>query len=223
MCQHYKIDCSIFTPCCSKYYPCRQCHDISEIHVLDRYKVDTIRCNKCQCVQEVSNKCKSCDILFSENFCPSCNLWSEFKTFHCDSCNICYKKKPNHCDGCNLCYDILEGHNCFKTPNDECCVCYEPLLYTVKPPMILPCSHCIHVDCCQEMLLKNKYQCPLCKKTMIKMDWQIVKDLIENYPVNEQKIIKILCNDCLKISEKMYHPFGCECPKCGSFNTTTAT
>lgn len=225
MCQHYDTRCTISSECCNTFYPCRQCHDSVELHQMDRYQINRVCCQECTTIQDPSNQCKSCHTIFSRHFCPRCNLWSGEEAFHCESCNICYKKITFHCDTCNLCFETKE-HTCKKNADNigqECSVCFEALFYTVRPPVVLRCGHCIHADCLKQMMENNRYQCPLCKKTMSEVDWQYIHNLVRRFPTEEKKEITVLCNDCVETSNTIHHPFGNECMRCGSFNTVLAS
>jgi Zn finger protein HypA/HybF involved in hydrogenase expression len=72
------------------------------------------------------------------------------------------------------------------------------------------------------MISNNKYQCPLCKKTMIDVDWSKYKSIIASIPIpanQEIKDVELLCNDCLNKTNTTFHPIAIECLNCGSFNT----
>ena len=55
-CIHYKRRCLFVSPCCSKIYPCRVCHDENNDHTLDRHKVEEIICSVCNTRQKVSKR-----------------------------------------------------------------------------------------------------------------------------------------------------------------------
>ena len=86
----------------------------------------------------------------------------------------------------------------------------------------MKCGHHIHYDCFSE-LVKHDARCPLCKQSVVDMSayWQDLKANILNQPLpcELKKNLEIRCNDCLKVSQTLYHPLGNECLKCGSFNT----
>jgi len=227
LCQHYKRNCKILAPCCKQYFDCRLCHDAVQSHPIDRYSIKTVQCNSCDTIQDKSSECQNCKQPFAEHFCNICNLWAEFPIVHCNQCKICYKESIQdrfHCDTCNLCYAAGE-HTCTNKkadPDSECCVCLERLYYQHLAAANLQCGHWIHSKCLEGMMQNNKYQCPLCKKTMIDVDWSKYKSIICAIPIpteQEAKDVELLCNDCLKKSQTVFHPIAMECSNCGSFNT----
>jgi RING finger/CHY zinc finger protein 1 len=181
-------------------------------------------CNHCQTIQKKSRICKNCNLELSKYFCDLCNIWTDFNIYHCDKCNVCFKTKPEdriHCDTCNLCFEN-NVHTCigkFIDINDTCCICFEQLYLHIKPAIFSKCGHAIHQDCLQDMIKQGNFSCPLCKKTMIEMDWNRYKKFIESHPIEEQKQVNIQCNDCLQSSNGIFHPFGISCLHCDSFNT----
>lgn len=229
MCRHYQRNCKILAPCCQEYFDCRLCHDEIQNHRIDRYSIQKVQCNICLNTLEKSAQCQHCSQVFSKHFCPICNLWTEFPLFHCDLCNICYKSTMEdrfHCDTCNLCFEGHREEHCCGgkkiAPDTECCVCLELLYYQTISPTTLPCGHWIHRPCLEKLLENNRYQCPLCKKTMISIDWSEFKSLVSSMPISpeEAKKVSILCNDCLiKTMDATFHPLGIQCSSCESFNT----
>ena len=232
-CKHYERKCKIQAPCCQEFFDCRLCHNDTQDHAIDRFKIETVLCSECQTKQPKANTCAQCGVQFANHFCGSCNLWCEDPIYHCQECGICYKIPPEnrkHCPDCNLCFETRDGnvtlkdHRCSKkkaTQGEECCVCLEELYYGVESSMFTLCGHGIHSHCFEKMLQNGDYKCPLCKKTMIDMDWKKLEDLIQKYPVNPPVTTKeIYCNDCLQKSTTEIHPFGNKCAHCLSFNTT---
>jgi RING finger and CHY zinc finger domain-containing protein 1 len=227
MCEHYQINCKIKAECCQQFFACRQCHNLSENHSIDRYSIKTVQCVKCNTIQEKSNQCNSCGDKFSNYYCNQCNLWCETVCYHCELCNICYKFTPDerfHCDICNLCFQNEPPHVCSQkkvNKDQECCICLEALYYQVSPPTMLKCQHWVHSNCLQNLLKSGKYQCPLCKKTMMDMDWSGFKEIIKMIPISEEetKTVEIFCNDCLIKTTCNYHPLGMECGQCQGYNT----
>lgn len=229
MCQHYKRNCKILAPCCQEYFDCRLCHDAAQTHTIDRYAIKTVQCNFCNMIQDKSIQCKNCQQAFSEFFCNICNFWTEFPIVHCEKCNTCYKESIQerfHCETCNLCFlGSGDTHVCSKKkvdPDSECCVCLERLYYQTNAAVTLKCGHWIHSKCLNGMIINNQHQCPLCKKTMIDVDWAKYKSLIASITIpmeQEAKDVELLCNDCLHKSSTIFHPIAMECLNCGSFNT----
>jgi hypothetical protein len=234
-CTHYNCNVSIFTSCCNKIYPCRQCHDLNEDHKLDRYKIDTIICKKCNTIQDKSNKCIKCNIEFAKYFCDICCLYQtndDINIYHCDKCKVCRIGKREdylHCDNCNMCLEKknFDKHKCTEHFKNNCCICMEPLFDSTKTLHILnKCAHVFHVDCLKEHM-KNDYKCPVCKKTIYEGNteniWFEFKFINYLNPVPEEYKnwkVKIYCNDCEKFCETSYQITSLyECTNCKSFNT----
>jgi RING finger/CHY zinc finger protein 1 len=107
------------------------------------------------------------------------------------------------------------------TINDECGVCLEPLIRHIKSPVQLPCRHVIHRECMEKILGAHQIGCPFCKKTMIPLDWENMQRYYDFFePHSSDRMIDILCNDCLKHSTVPDHPFMHPCLLCKSMNTT---
>ena len=232
-CTHYKTDCNILAPCCKKWFPCRVCHDAVCDHEIDRYKIKTIKCKKCNTVQSKSNKCTNCSIKFSEYHCDKCNLWSSLQDgniYHCDDCNVCRKGNGigidrYHCKGCNMCIELnsKERHICFK--NSACPICLEEILNSRDEGLALrKCGHVIHTKCLQEYIDKGHRKCPLCKKSLWddNKTWDKIDKILENEiipePYNKWRT-HITCNDCEKRSITRYHFQFHKCNHCCSYNT----
>jgi RING finger/CHY zinc finger protein 1 len=147
------------------------------------------------------------------------------KIYHCSECNVCYKlsdKERFHCLICGICFENQIPHECGSkniNKDEECCVCIEPLFFNIRQSVFLKCGHSIHKDCFDILMQKKEYKCPLCKKTMIDMDWDIYSLFLEMYKINERELVKLLCNDCLQYSENFFHPYGVQCLHCNSYNT----
>ena len=94
-CSHYLRNCDVQCPDCSKFYPCRVCHDEAESHALRRHDVTHVRCRSCKTVQSASNQCVMCGIKFGRYYCDKCHLWElgNSPIYHCDKCGICRKGK----------------------------------------------------------------------------------------------------------------------------------
>jgi RING finger/CHY zinc finger protein 1 len=222
-CTHYIRNCMIKAKCCGKVYACRLCHDSYEDHPINRFETDTIICKKCDKLQGVSNECTNCGVQFGEYYCETCRLWrQQADIFHCDSCGICnvgIKENYYHCDHCKLC--VAKEHVCFNVLNKNCSACqgqiYQSVYHYHKPK----CEHLIHTNCLEE-LLKNDTKCPLCKKTLVDVNWEMADDYILSQPMPDEykKKVNIKCNDCNATSNDVdYHFLGCKCSQCGSYNT----
>lgn len=228
-CIHYERKCDLLSSCCNKYVRCRFCHDENNVceSKFDRFNVSKIRCIECKEEQEVSNKCKKCNITFAESFCKICKVWTSDKIWHCNDCGFCrVGEKLFHCKLCDKCWNS-EDHPCAKkllSRDDKCPVCLEILFGSKKTTTVMICGHQIHSECFNENLKKNIYNCSFCKKSAINMEniWQQLKIEKNNTPMpNEYKdtIVKVSCFDCEKESDTEFHIVGLECKNCGSFNT----
>lgn len=224
-CEHYKRNCNIIANCCNNIYGCRLCHDSYEDHPINRFETKEIICKKCNTIQGISNECICCKIQFGEYFCNKCNLWRENnkEIYHCDKCGVCnigFKDKFIHCDFCQSCY--ANTHVCNnKITTAKCSVCNEQILHSVIQSTLPKCGHYIHITCMTD-LLKNDYKCPLCKKTIIDIDWTKYDNLIllQEMPNEYKKKVNIKCNDCLNESINIdFHFLGCKCNNCGGYNT----
>lgn len=234
VCEHYKKGCDVECPTCNKFYPCRLCHDTYEDHKLDRFGINKIRCKKCKFIQTPSQKCINCNSLFGFYYCPICHLW-EFTNkciFHCDKCGICRvgrKQDFVHCDKCNMCITrkhYENGHKCVENSTKaNCPVCNEYMFDSTENTSVLPCGHSMHEDCLKNLISKKKFQCPLCKKSIIDMkEHWLAKDQLANLEMIPFSYMKkrliILCNDCEKKSDIKFSFEFKKCSHCGGYNTT---
>lgn len=228
-CNHYERKCDLLSPCCNKYVRCRFCHDENNLceSKFDRFNVSKIRCIECKEEQEVSNKCKKCNITFAESFCKICKVWTSDKIWHCNDCGFCrVGEKLFHCKLCDKCWNS-EDHPCAKkllSRDDKCPVCLEILFGSKKTTTVMICGHQIHSECFNENLKKNIYNCSFCKKSAINMEniWQQLKIEKNNTPMPDEykdTVVKVSCFDCEKESDTEFHIVGLECKNCGSFNT----
>lgn len=231
MCEHYNRNCKIIAPCCNKVFDCRLCHDkfFEDDHKINRYDIKKVICNECQTEQDISNECTKCKIKFGKYYCNKCNFFDNDdskRQFHCDKCNICRVGGQDnfyHCDECNSCIhkSLKDNHNCIK--NTDCPICFDDLIYSTKSMTILKCGHSVHVDCFNNMIENNVYNCPLCLKTCID-NTQInnyYENLISQYILPEELNydVKIFCNDCCKESTNKFHIIKIKCTLCNGFNT----
>ena len=229
-CEHYKRSCFIYSLCCKKWYQCRICHDESEDHSLDRFKISKIKCAKCGKIQKPSNKCIQCSNKFADYYCNICHLWDSNKDiYHCDKCGICRSgknEKMYHCDECNICIptETKFTHTCVRnSPHNDCPICLEDMFTSTKELMVLNCGHWIHKNC-NEKYAEKSYRCPTCKKSMWDMElcWNKINDYMKNieFPKEfENAKANIICNDCLEKSTVNYSVIH-KCLKCNSWNTT---
>ena len=228
-CEHYNRSCLIYSLCCSKWYPCRLCHDELEDHEVDRFKISLIKCAECFQIQNPSNKCINCNKKFSDYYCDICHLWVSNKDiYHCNSCGLCRNGKEcdmHHCKKCNICIPrkYQYTHTCVEnSTHGNCPICFDYMFTSTKELMILKCGHWIHKECNKEYS-KNDYRCPLCKKSMWDMDtcWEKMTECMNKMDIpDELENIKsrIICNDCNHKSVVNYSVVH-KCSKCNSWNT----
>ena len=237
-CPHYMRGCDLFAECCQQYFPCRLCHDenkyekefdIKKQHQMDRFKVNKIRCRKCTTEQPVSNHCINCHLQFGNYYCAECRLfdYTDKKQFHCDKCKTCrtgnFEYQTKHCNKCNFCHIDKPGYKCVDDcAHNSCPVCMDDLFISTRVYCSLSCGHLIHADCLQ-MVLKNDYRCPICKKsiTNTSMYFAQLESHISNNPMPEQYVreANIYCNDCEKHSTVQFHFIAMKCQHCNSYNT----
>ncbi|KAK2551215.1 putative E3 ubiquitin-protein ligase RZFP34 [Acropora cervicornis] len=151
LCEHYERRCRVRFSCCTKFYPCHNCHNNSTNCQNGEAKARDathLKCSLCQFEQEIdqsSDVCHSCGEKMAAYFCFICKHFksSDKNPYHCDQCGICrhYKDKKFHCKVCNVCLDkrLNNNHKCRPdSGHDECCICFED---TFPGCLILPCSH----------------------------------------------------------------------------------
>lgn len=232
-CEHYVRRCSLVAPCCNKVYVCRHCHNDAETHEMDRHAVKEVVCNECNQRQPVGQTCnnESCRTMFAAYFCAVCNFFDnriERNYYHCDKCGICRVKGENefvHCDTCRTCVSA-SNHKCKEEQfHTDCPICMENMFYSTKPSNVIPCGHTMHVHCMHECFQRNQTSCPLCRKTMLSPEmWAthngMMDELIQRFPIQEELVFSILCNDCRFNSDSQFHPYGMKCGQCGGYNTS---
>lgn len=222
-------------PSCSKVYPCRICHDDVENHELDRFAVEKIVCSECNEIQKKQNKCEKCEVVFGTYFCSICSLFDDEdrQQFHCDGCGLCRvggRENFYHCDKCDMCLavDLKNKHKCIeKSSHSNCAVCLENLHSSRIAAHIPHCGHLIHSSCYERMMKTGNYACPLCGEAMVDMHdiWKQLDEEIAHCPMPEEYKdyhVQILCKDCHKESNIIFHVLGLKCAKCGSYNTCRA-
>lgn len=233
-CKHYKRGCLMKAECCGKLVPCRLCHDEILNHKIDRYKTKYMKCKYCNKEQIVSNKCIECEREMAYYYCNICKFWNNDKEkdiYHCEECGLCRIGKKEdfiHCNICNICIKktYYNNHKCVKnTMYSHCPICKEDLFTSIKAVSIMKCGHSIHLDCLNEYILSNNYQCPLCKKSTIDMSlhWKQIEEYLNKEEMPEEfkyTIAKIYCNDCDKYNISNYHFLYNKCNKCNGYNTT---
>lgn len=236
-CKHYQRNCLILAECCQKLYPCRICHDENEDHKINRYLTKKMKCKLCNEIQNVSNECLKCNEKMGDYYCDICHFWikseEEMNIFHCNDCNMCRMGKREdfiHCYRCNGCINanMYENHGCnIDGMKSSCPICQEDIHSSRRSIYIIKkCSHVLHLDCAVDYLNSNKYQCPICKITMIEEPaqiWESIKYMVETQPMPDKyKNYKcvIHCNDCLKDTTTDFHFLAMQCNECESWNTS---
>lgn len=246
-CAHYKRKCEILAPCCGIWYPCRHCHNEKyrgpkssgcKTEQLPRTEVKKIRCLVCEEEQSLSTNCIKCGVLFARYYCEKCCFYDDAENkniFHCDDCRMCRigKKEENeHCYNCGICINksLKEDHKCIEIQGQNCPICMEPLLESIKPYIQLErCYHWIHLKCLDDYERQNRSnRCPVCGTSLFKMSKieieaydKMVEETKANMPEEfKQKKADIICMDCLEKSEGVdYHILAIKCASCGSYNT----
>lgn len=233
-CEHYRRGCQISAPCCDQFFVCRFCHDANSDHKIDRNAIDRVRCMSCGEVQAVGASCVKCGVEFAHYFCEPCRLYNddpEKSIYHCPYCKMCRHGKGLgldyfHCHRCNTCLSIelKDNHTCVeRTMKSDCPVCKEYLFTSVNPVKVMPCGHCIHVDCYEEYT-KSNWVCPICTKSLFNMDvyFNQITAMLENEKMPDEfkdMFSKICCADCESRSIAPYHFIYHQCKPCGSYNT----
>ena len=245
-CEHYKRGCSLKCPDCEEYHTCRFCHnekweyykDIKKQHIIDKQRVENIRCLECNEEQPVSNECIKCKLKFGEYYCEKCVFWDNDlskEIFHCDDCKLCRvggKENFQHCDNCGMCLlkSKFEEHNCrVSTFDGECPICFEDLKTSTEQLSLLRCTHVLHEKCLLDYLQHQNLQCPLCKKFIYDITSQNIQictrqiDLINQsivVPEELQRKINIKCYECGKVENDVdWSPYGNKCTDCNVYNT----
>nr|CAB3265498.1 RING finger and CHY zinc finger domain-containing protein 1 [Phallusia mammillata] len=232
-CKHYQRMCKFVSPCCSKLFSCRLCHD-EEIssHKLNRHAVEKIVCCACTVTQGISNKCISCHVKFGNYFCAICRLYDDKDKgqFHCELCGICRvggRINFKHCETCGFCLpnSIIESHKCIESNSKRNCpICLEDIHNSTIASHVPSCGHVLHTSCYESLLKAGDYRCAICGVSVVSMkeQWKMLDTEIEHTPMPEEySNIKqwILCKDCHKVSEVKFHILGLKCQPCGSYNT----
>lgn len=230
-CEHYKRNSQIQCIDCKKFYGCRFCHDENEGHDIDKFKINHMKCKICLKEQPISNICIECDSKMAHYYCDICHLFDDDQTKiinHCDKCGICRIGDNKHCDKCNMCFskEGFDSHKCIDASkyNDDCVICLESLKNSRNHTTIIKCGHLIHMECLNDFIRSNQYQCPLCKKSIVDMshNWEIIENYVNSCEMPEEyknKMVNVFCNDCEKKSLTNYHFTYNQCQECNSWNT----
>lgn len=236
-CVHYQRGCLIQCDKCDKFVECRLCHG-----ELDRFKVTTVKCKKCDLVQSSKQICENieCGHVFGEYYCDVCHLFDstpESPKHHCEGCGICRVgtiEEAFHCDKCNMCWDSSskDDHKCFGS--DECCICQDTMDRVFNDPVekkviAMKCGHMFHKGCVGSYL-QNDYRCPMCRKSLISLTahTEYIDRQLEtlnsqeiDYPEElKNKQMDVLCNECETQFTATFSPFQIyKCYDCGNYNS----
>merc|ERR1712232_98294 len=121
---------------------------------------------------------------------------------------------------------LKDNHKCVeRSMHSNCPVCLEYLFDSRNSASVLKCGHTIHSNCLDQLMQSGQYKCPSCNTAMVDMSeqWRQLREEVARTPMPDEyknMTVKILCNDCLKESENLFHVLGIECKECGSFNAT---
>ena len=236
-CEHYPRNCRLLADCCNLWVVCRFCHDNSEMdHVINRFDTKRVKCMLCGTEQDIRKTCIKCGIDFARYYCDKCKFFDNTpgkEIYHCDECSICrvgngFGKGTYHCDDCNACVsmDHKKNQQCLKNSLDaNCPICMQYLFTSTKPVVFMRCGHTMHSHCFDAYVTEN-YRCPLCHKALTNMNpyYAMLDEAIKNGSVSSKHpdaMAEVLCHDCEKRSQTLYHEQHRRCmiPGCGSYNT----
>jgi len=116
-------------------------------------------------------------------------------------------------------------HKCIEqATRANCPICMEDLHSSRIACHIPDCGHYLHKDCYGDMLKTGNYTCPVCNQSMVDMAnvWEKMDEEIASTPMPDEYknyYVYILCRDCHKESELVFHVIGLKCKECGSYNT----
>ncbi|XP_037077494.1 RING finger and CHY zinc finger domain-containing protein 1-like [Pollicipes pollicipes] len=231
-CKHYQRKARLVAPCCDKVYVCRLCHDENEDHQMKRHMVEEVVCASCDHRQPVSNSCAQCKTVFGKYYCSECRLYddTEKQQYHCNDCGICRcggRDNYFHCDRCDLCVpkSLENSHKCLeKGGHMDCGVCLEDIHSSRSGSRSLPCGHMLHTPCQEDLLAHGISTCPKCNASVCNMDliWRRMDKQIKRCampPELRHCFVDVLCRDCHRRGETLFHHIGLKCTDCGSYNT----
>ncbi|CAL5325247.1 unnamed protein product [Camellia sinensis] len=120
---------------------------------------------------------------------------------------------------------MKNSHPCVEgAMHNDCPVCFEYLFESRNDVTVMPCGHTIHESCLKDMHEHYRYACPICSKSVCDMlkVWEKFDMEIAATPMPkpyQNKMVRILCNDCGTKSEVQFHIVAQKCPNCKSYNT----
>ena len=197
-CIHYpNKKCNYFYfSCCNRFFNCVRCHNESLNINEHSHNLTHITCSYCKLLQKPSNKCSYCNLKFSNNYCSICFIWTDKDIYHCNKCKICRvgsKDSLFHCDKCDTCFSIIakDLHKCIEISykSQTCAFCLESTYNSQNSSISLNCGHLVHNKCLMDASSNEQYKCPTCRKSMFKMDWSLLRDLIKSQPMPEEEIL----------------------------------
>eukprot|EP00917_Polyrhabdina_sp_WS-2016_P023382 GHVP01050709.1.p1 GENE.GHVP01050709.1~~GHVP01050709.1.p1 ORF type:complete len:327 (+),score=28.35 GHVP01050709.1:70-1050(+) len=231
-CQHYPVNCKIYTKCCKRYFNCWRCHDEISSHSIDRTKIKKVLCLGCFTDQNIGTLCSTCGGILAKYHCKKCNLLTNGSTkniYHCDGCGNCRngpEREFVHCNTCKVCFnkEIYNDHICQENLfGGDCPICGENLFTSTRPITLLKCGHPLHFECFIHYG-KRSFQCPVCSKAIF--DMQTYYDRLDvmmsemEMPTEYQKTVSLIyCNDCERKCTVPYHFIYHKCRFCFSYNT----
>ncbi|GJZ49879.1 E3 ubiquitin protein ligase MIEL1 [Tanacetum coccineum] len=174
---------------------------IADRHDLVRYDVTQVICLVCDCEQPVARQCTNCGVNMGEYYCDICKFYDDDTSkeqFHCDDCGICRvggRENYFHCKKCGSCYalSLRNNHSCVENSmRHHCPICYEYLFDSLKDTTVMKCGHTMHSECCNEMLKRSNFSCPICSKSVIDMSriWQRLDEEFKFLPSSLSKRIQ---------------------------------
>ncbi|CAL6080956.1 CHY_zinc finger domain-containing protein [Hexamita inflata] len=231
-CEHYICGCLQQCPECLNFYGCRQCHNDSESHLMNRKQVQNLKCRFCDAVVPYSESCANCKQKFCEVSCKICKFMcfidaNEKPFYHCDKCGTCNVGLENsytHCEDCNACWwtDQLDSHVCCKNRAEKCCVCLGNIKDSIYQIHDMRCGHTMHYNCWSQLLDQNNYFCPVCKK--YSLDDNQIEQMTQyflNYVKDKTRSnipVRVHCNEC-QFAFDFFKQDIYFCHKCKKFNT----
>ena len=235
-CKHYARRCSLVAKCCGHDYVCRFCHDAVEDHNMDRQATEEMICMHCNQRQPVAGSCSSCKEDMAEYFCSTCKFFEDEvrrkPTYHCQFCNLCRRGEGlgvdmAHCMQCNTCMtkEDMASHTCLEGGiESDCPICGEFLFTSDSPVKQMVCGHYMHSDCFKAHT-RSRYTCPVCRKSLGDMSayFRMLDKLVASQPMPvevKERHVPIVCNDCERHSDAVYHFVYQKCKMCGSYNTS---
>lgn len=231
-CTHSIQNCSIYIPCCQRFYACTECHDEQQpSHKLVIDHITEMKCNYCGERQPIAQWCKYCVRQMGTYFCFSCRLWDTGTEYHhCNLCNRCHQGTAydyRYCSQCHFC--LLRRTPDFHVHNphalqESCTICLQGPLATTRDYIYYPCcGHAVHENCYREYI-QSDYRCPSCRKTFTYVLDRFFTYEMERYinptPPEYSYPVSIYCNDCevtQVVTNNLSH-LRCENVYCQSFN-----